>query len=323
MRQNDLWKGVLLVGVGASIYGMLATIVKLAYKEGFTTAEVTTSQFILGILGLVILNLIQSSTSKKSLPKPAKADVRKLILAGTSLGFTSLFYYLSVQFINVSIAIVLLMQSVWIGVVVESVISKTFPSVRKIIATVLILVGTLLATNVIKSEIELDWRGIFWGMMAACSFSTTMFTSNRIGNYLPALRKSLLMLCGGFIVVMVYSFSAQIGPQYIESVRDVYVSNGWDLSNVRAFDFSIFWKFGIFLAVFGTVLPPILFNLGFPKVGLGLGSIISSMELPVSVMFAFILLGEKVLLIQWIGIAVILSAIIYMNLSPKRRISSH
>src|SRR5690606_13886150 len=123
-----------------------------------------------------------------------------------SLGFTSLFYYLSVQFINVSIAIVLLMQSVWIGVVVESVISKTFPSVRKIIATVLILVGTLLATNVIKSEIELDWRGIFWGMMAACSFSTTMFTSNRIGNYLPALRKSLLMLCGGFIVVMVYSF---------------------------------------------------------------------------------------------------------------------
>jgi hypothetical protein len=36
-----------------------------------------------------------------------------LMLAGTSLGGTSLFYYIAVQYINVSIAIVLLMQSVW------------------------------------------------------------------------------------------------------------------------------------------------------------------------------------------------------------------
>lgn len=318
MKKNDLWKGVLLVGFGASIYGMLATFVKLAYKEGFTTAEVTASQFIIGILGLLILNAFQTFTSKKELAKPAKSDVLKLILAGTSLGFTSLFYYLSVQYINVSIAIVLLMQSVWIGVVVESILSKRFPSFRKVIATILILVGTVLATNLIQSEIDLDWRGLFWGMMAACSFSTTMFTANRIGNYLPVLRKSLLMLIGGLMVVMTYAFIAQIGPQYFENVREMYVSNQWSLEAVRAFDFSIFWKFGIFLAVFGTILPPILFNLGFPKVGLGLGSILSSMELPVSVLFAFILLGEQVLWVQWLGIALILSAIVYMNVNPKK-----
>lgn len=322
MRQNDLWKGVLLVGFGASIYGMLATFVKLAYKEGFTTAEVTTSQFIIGILGLFLLNIFQSFTSKKALPQPKKSDVWKLISAGTSLGFTSLFYYLSVQYINVSIAIVLLMQSVWIGVVVESVITKKFPTTRKVISTILILTGTLMATNVINSEIELDWRGVFWGMMAACSFSTTMFTANRIGNYLPVFRKSFLMLIGGLIVVMTYSFFAQIGPVNFAWVRDLMNYDAASLANLKEFDFSIFWRFGIFLAVFGTILPPILFNLGFPKVGLGLGSILSSMELPVSVLFAYILLGEQVLGIQWLGIAVILSAIVYMNLGPKKSISA-
>ncbi len=320
MRKNDLLKGVLLVGFGASIYGMLATIVKIAYKNGFTTAEVTTSQFILGLIGLLILNLIQTKTSKKTLQKPQKSDVWKLMLSGTSLGFTSLFYYLSVQFINVSIAIVLLMQSVWIGVVVESILNRKLPAARKIIATVIILLGTLLATNVINSEIELDWRGILFGMLAAMSFSTTMFTSNKIALNLPVLRKSFLMLCGGSIVVLTFSFLTQIGPYLFEGVSNFYDEIGFTFYKSKAFDFNILWKYGLFLSLFGTVLPPILFNLGFPKTGLGLGSIISSMELPVSVLMAFILLNEQVLGVQWLGIAIILFAIVFMNLNPKRTI---
>lgn len=320
MGKNDLLKGVLLVGFGASIYGMLATIVKISYKEGFTTAEVTTAQCTIGLFTLLILNLIQTKTTKKHLPKPEKSEIWKLMLAGTSLGFTSLFYYLSVQFINVSIAIVLLMQSVWIGVVVESIINRKFPTSRKIIATFIILIGTLLATNVINSEISLDWRGIMFGMMAAMSFSLTMFTSNKIALNLPVLRKSFLMLCGGTTVVLIYSALTQFLPYFSEGVSNFYDEIGFTFYQAKAFDFNILWKYGLFLALFGTVLPPILFNLGFPRTGLGLGSIISSMELPVSVLMAFILLNEQVLGIQWLGIAIILFAIIFMNLSPKRRI---
>jgi drug/metabolite transporter (DMT)-like permease len=53
------------------------------------------------------------------------------MLAGTSLGCTSLFYYIAVQYINVSIAIVLLMQSVWFSVVVESFLTKNYPMQEK------------------------------------------------------------------------------------------------------------------------------------------------------------------------------------------------
>lgn len=320
MGRNGLVKGVILVGLGASIYGMLATIVKIAYQEGFTTAEVTVAQFILGWIGLLILNLIQIKNSKKSLPKPKTVDIWKLMLAGTSLGFTSLFYYLSVQFIDVSIAIVLLMQSVWIGIVVESVMSQKFPSGRKIIATIIILGGTLLATNLIQSEIELDWRGILFGMLAACSFSTTMFTSNKLGNYLPVLRKSFLMLSGGAIVILIFALLTQIGPSFSKDLMRFYNESGFTFYQTKSFDFSIFWKYGLFLSLFGTVLPPILFNLGFPRTGLGLGSIISSLELPVSVLMAFILLNEQVLAIQWLGIAIILFAIVLMNLGKKRKL---
>ena len=60
-------------------------------------------------------------------------------------------------------------------------------------------------------------------------------------------------------------------------------------------------------------------NAGFPHTGLGLGSIISSVELPVSVMMAFVILNEEVILSQWAGIVLILIAIVIMNIQFKRK----
>ena len=57
----------------------------------------------------------------------------------------------------------------------------------------------------------------------------------------------------------------------------------------------------------------------FPHTGLGLGSIISSIELPVSVMMAFFILNEEVILSQWAGIVLILIAIVIMNIQFKKK----
>jgi drug/metabolite transporter (DMT)-like permease len=40
-------------------------------------------------------------------------------------------------------------------------------------------------------------------------------------------------------------------------------------------------------------------NAGFPLTGIGLGSIVSALELPVSVTMAFVLLNEDVKPFQW------------------------
>ena len=318
MEKKSIFKGVLFVAMGASIFGMLATFVKLSYRDGFTTSEVTTAQFVLGLMGLLILNGIQTKTAKKNLAKPTAKEVRILMLAGTSLGCTSLFYYLCVQYINVSIAIVLLMQSVWFSVVVESFISRKFPNLKKIIATVIVLAGTFLATNLINLDVTLDWHGVFWGLMAAASFTATMFTSNTLATHIPVLRKSLIMLSGGAIIVFIFLFFAQIGPLHFDFLKSLYLNFTDNTEHIKPFDFSIFYTYGFVLALFGTIIPPILFNLGFPKTGLGLGSIISSLELPVSVTMAFVLLGEEVIVIQWVGIILILFAIVLMNL-PSRK----
>lgn len=297
MSQNNVLKGVFLVAIGATTYGMLATFVKMAYSEGYTTAEVTTSQFILGIIGILLINAFQKAKYKEKVVKATKKNIFSLMLAGTSLGMTSLFYYLAVKYIPVSIGIVLLMQTVWMGVLLEMILEKKLPSKQKVIAVIIVLIGTVLATNIIHNDVALDWRGLAWGVLAAASFTTTMFTANSVATEISSAQRSLYMLLGGSIIVFSFAIATQVTP----------------------FNFEIFLKWGIILALFGTIIPPMLMTAGFPLTGIGLGSIVSALELPVSVMMAYVLLDEKVILSQWIGIVLIILAIIIMNVNFKRK----
>jgi drug/metabolite transporter (DMT)-like permease len=219
------------------------------------------------------------------------------MLAGTSLGMTSVFYYLAVKYIPVSIGIVLLMQTVWMGVLLEMILEKKIPSTQKIISVVIVLIGTVLATNLIKNKIPLDWHGIMWGVLAAASFTTTMFTANRVATDISSAQRSLYMLLGGAVIVFSFSIATQTAP----------------------YNFAIFLKWGIVLALFGTIIPPMLMNAGFPLTGIGLGSIVSALELPVSVTMAYFLLKEEVNMTQWLGIILIILAIVIMNVNFKKR----
>lgn len=297
MIKNSVLKGVFLVGLGATSYGMLATFVKIAYGEGFTTPEVTIAQFVYGITGMLLINMFQKAKKRNDVAKASTKNISQLMLAGTSLGMTSIFYYLAVKYIPVSIAIVLLMQTVWMGVLFEMILEKKRPSTQKIISVIIVLFGTALATNLIKSKVELDWRGIALGLLAAASFTTTMFTANRVATHVSSAQRSLFMLLGGAVIVTGFAIATQTTP----------------------FNFEIFMKWGIILALFGTIIPPLLFNAGFPLTGIGLGSIVSALELPVSVLMAYFLLNEKVILLQWVGIVLIILAIVIMNVNFKNK----
>jgi drug/metabolite transporter (DMT)-like permease len=164
--KNNILKGVFLVALGATSYGMLATFVKLAYKDGYTTAEVTSSQFIYGIIAILFINLFQKIVNKEKVQKASSKNIFQLMVAGTSLGMTSVFYYLCVKYIDVSIAIVLLMQTVWMGVLLEWILDKKRPSTQKIISVIIVLFGTFLATKLYESiRLERNILGDF-----SCSF---------------------------------------------------------------------------------------------------------------------------------------------------------
>lgn len=298
--KNAALLGGALVALGAASYGMLTTFVKLAENHGYNMFEVTFSEYVIGTLFLFLADFYgrRKKTKSSAIPKkPTATNIKNLMLAGATMGVTTFVYYLSVQYISVSIAIVLLMQSVWIGVVLDALVNKTKPGPLKILAILIVLGGTLLATNLFFSELTLDWRGIALGFLAAISYSITIFATNRVGLELTTLTRSKYMALGALVLVSIVTFPFLL----------------------KQFQWSILYSWGLFFGFFGCFLPPLLLNYGMPKVNLGIGAIITSMELPVAVSLAYLLLGETVNRYQWLGILLILVAVITMNIRAIKR----
>lgn len=295
-------KGIFIVSMGAASYGVLAVMVKLGGQDGYSTGELTFSQSFIGLLLLLFfnmgLNVAKPQVEQRKIPVAQKW---KLMLGGIPFGLTSSFYYLSLTYTSVSVCIVMLMQSVWIGSVIDFVINKNKPTPNKIIAIIIVLAGTILATNLFSSDIDIDWRGIFWGLMAALSYSVSLLVSNNVATGYPPLSRSLYIIAGSATVVTLI----------------------WGYSLFNQFDPSVLWKWGIPIALFGTVLPPLLFTKGIPVIGVGLGSILASIELPVSVTMARIVLGEQINISQLLGIILILLAVVIMNISYLKPSKSH
>lgn len=292
MEDKTLWKGVVWVAIGAISYGVLATMVKLAYLQGYTTESVTFSQFGVGtlVLGLLVLLRKRSKENLSGSSIDSKAILR-LLLFGTTTGMTGLFYYRAVHFIPVSLCIVLLMQSVWMGVILDAVLLRKMPARRKIIAMLLVLIGTVIATEMYVDLNMLEGEGLFWGILAAVAYTVSIFANNRVALHVANTLRSFFMIAGGWIfLIVMLVIQAKSFP-----------------------DLSVFWPWGILLALFGTVLPPLFLNKGMPLTGVGLGAIIVSLEIPVSVTMAFLFLGERFSLYQWGGVVLIMTAIVFLN----------
>jgi drug/metabolite transporter (DMT)-like permease len=283
------WHYALIVFLGGCCYGVLSTVVKLAYSNGFTMSQVTGSQLIIGTL---ILWLIVLFTKKQKL---GLIQTLKMLVSGIPVGLTGVFYYQSLQTLDASLAIVFLFQFVWIGTLLEWLIGGKVPTSSKIVSIVILLIGTVLSAGLLTDGItELPMLGLMWGMLSAITFSAFIYISSSVGNELPPVQKSALLSTGGLLTVM-----ALFPPTFL---LDPNVLSG-------------IVPYGFFLGLFGVVLPPILFAIGMPRVGVGLGTILAASELPVAVIMSAIILAEKVTIIQWAGVVIILGGIYLGNLN--------
>ncbi|GAA4300338.1 DMT family transporter [Nibribacter koreensis] len=298
-----MFRGGLLVFLGACSFGVVSTFVKLAYKQGYTLGDVTGSQAFFAMLILWPLYFLQTrSKSFRDQVKPQTTPTWKLLLAGTTNGLVSMAYYQCVQMTQASVAIILLMQFTWISMLLEAVLFKKKPTYLQMLAVLLVLGGTVLASGMLETQVEnLSWGGIGFGMLAALGYSIYLIVNGRVGNELPPVKKSAWMLTGSTMLVF-----AVFPP--------VFLINGSLMEGLGVL--------GIVFALFAAVIPPVLFAKGIPKAGVVLSSILSTVELPVAVAMSYFILQEPVTAIRWVGVIVILLALVLPNLKRKKQLAT-
>ncbi|KFF10008.1 EamA family transporter [Flavobacterium hydatis] len=287
-----MFRYVLMVLVGAASFGILSSFVKLAYKQGYTTPEIS---FIQALLGAIVLWSIVFFTNKER-RKPK--EIGWLLITGAAIGITTFLYYLSVKFIPASIAIVLLMQFTWIGILLEWLLYGKKPLKMELIVTGVVIFGTILASGVNFNEgTSLSLKGVGFVLLASLIYSIYIILNSKTGKEGNWQNRSAWIMTGSALCILIVNFQPIVFSNHL--------------------DFHLL-KWGLFLSVFGTILPPALFAVGIPKVGVTTSGLLMTVELPVAVLTANLVLGENITFVQIIGILIMIAAIIAMNLKKEK-----
>jgi drug/metabolite transporter (DMT)-like permease len=287
---------ILYVFLGACSFGVLSTFAKLAYDEGYIVNEVVGSQMLCGWL---ILQGLQLFTKRQKLNFKQYAQ---LMGAGSMMGLTGVFYYTSLQTIPASIAIVLLFQFTWIGVVIEAIIKRQRPTWDQVLSLVILFLGTLLAGGILFSAsnepLQFNLMGVIWGLLSALSYALFIIFSGRVASNVPSLQRSTIITTGGMITAFI------IFPPTFIFDGTIFSSLSW---------------YGLLMGILGPVIPTLLYTKGVPHIGGSLASILSAAELPVAVMMSSLVLAEHVSFFQWTGVVVILFGVALPELISLRK----
>ncbi len=307
-------KYLVSVLTGAMSYGVLSTIVVLAYGEGYQLGEVVGSQLVTGFILSWLLVLYTklrekrkqhssasvSSTTSKISPKLTWKHRLLLMLAGAPTVVTGLLYYQSLRYIPASFAIILLFQFTWISVLIQAVSKRQRPSKVMLWTLLVLLGGTLLAAGVMEQgAAPFNYLGILLGLLSAVSYSLfIIFSGKAVPTVHPAYR-SAWMVTGGLILLCI------LFPPY-------FLFNG------------LLWGpllvFGLLLGFFGAFIPPVLFAIGVPHIGEDMAGVLGAAELPVAVLLSSFVLHEQVSELQWLGVGLILLGVIVPELHKVMRL---
>ncbi len=282
----------LLVIIAASSFGIVSTIIKLAMGSGFSVSEAVTSQFFVGFCIAVIIFLLTNRA------KFSFNGVKILICAGILTGLTNILYGHSLNFLPASLAVVLLFQFTWIGMLISCISKRQLPSRIEAISLLVLVAGTIPAAGLIDVDLsQIPFQGWLWGLAAALSYSFFLFVNGKATASMSASNRLVWVSFSAFMITAAFQ-----SPEII-----------W---NGTLFNEGL-WMYGLALGLFGMIIPVFLFTIAVPKVGLGMSSILSAFELPIAVMASVILLSETVTPLQIAGIVTIILGTCLPTLANK------
>jgi drug/metabolite transporter (DMT)-like permease len=290
-------EGLLLCLLSAAGFGAMPIFARQAYAAGLELTPMLALRFVIAATMLWVLIALRGR---------ALGSLRGVVLGGL-LGLCGYsvqagFYFGAIQRIDVSLASLLLYTYPSLVTVAAFALGRESPTRRKLGALALASGGVVLVVGGATGSV--DWLGAAMALGAAVFYTGFILGSDRVAETAPPLAFAASVATGAAIAFM----TAALLQGGIEASGE-----------------GVMWV--SLIASVSTVLPIVLFMAGIARVGPSTASIASTVESPFTVALAWIVLGETLGPLQLAGGALVLSAVVLLQLRaratmPRWRMSS-
>ena len=293
MAKSTMRKGAILTLLGARCWGLSGVLGEylLNISKIDSTWVIANRLFYAGIVLVIILflkdkkNLINVFSDKKDILRLLNFSFFGLLICQGA-------YFLAIKYTNAGMATVLQYTGPVMIMTYYCVIGRRWPMAHEVIAIATSLFGTILmATHLDFSKLNISTLGLFWGLFSAiglASYNISSISLTKKYGVMPIMAWGLLI--AGSVVYF------GTGSNYIPS-------------NFSLMDFLCITG----VVIVGTIMSFSLYLEGVRLIGAVTGSIIGCFEPIAAIVFSFLLLGTTFGLIDIIGAAFILSAVVVLS----------
>jgi drug/metabolite transporter (DMT)-like permease len=279
-------EGFLCCIMAATAYSVTATFAKLAYAAGINVVTLLTTRYLIAALCFWVL-----------IPRfgggmPPRATIMRGLLLGAvfQAGQTWLFGTALTR-IDAALGILLLYAYPAMVTIGAVLIGRERLNGRRIVALIVATTGVVLVVSGSQHGAH-DHVGILLALGAALVYTCTLLTGHAILRATPPLTLAGLVATGAAIT---------------------FTATGLASGGLR-FDFAPWgWLPMIGLALCASVLATVANYSGITRVGPTVASILGTLEIPLGVILATVILGERLGPVQIVGGLLVLSAIVLLQ----------
>lgn len=280
--------GYIVTATGSSLFALMSLLMKIAYAKGMTVWGYT---LIVALIGTVLLSIMQLFRKESLFPSELRPQWKSALVA--ILGGTLVTFGLNLALANltISLAMVLFFTYPALTAAIAWPLLGQRPTLRHLLALAISLAGAALIVSR-----EGDFRGSLFGillaLLAAVGQAFCLTLGERIG---PAL-SSFTVLWGTRVGVLLGTLLVGMGP--VREIIDLPVS---------------LLLFCLMATVIGNIAPFFFLFTGMRMIGAAQASLVTVVELPVSLLLGWAYAGDRIGPVELVGAALVMGAVLLSN----------
>lgn len=291
MKQEKSFISVIYILIAASLWGTAGVFIR--NLEGtFSQIHMVFGRTVFSSLVFLIIILLKN----KKLLKVKLKDLPWFFACGTfSIIMFNFCYYKTMQYTTLSVAAVLLYTAPFFVVFMSALFFKEKLTFKKILCCILAFVGCCMISGLFDSAQAINSKAIVFGVLTGLGYALyTIF-----GEIL--IKKGYNTLTINFYVFL----SAAVCCLFITDVPE-FITVSLDAPKGLLILF--------LMAVINTVLPYLFYTSALARIETSKAPIIAIAEPVVATLIGTFIFGEEISLISISGIAVVLGAVVILNL---------
>lgn len=279
--------GYLAVAAAAVLWAVGGTFARTLMDRGASPVELTEARAWIALIGVGAIVAVRGRGG----PRGEPVSARLTVAFGLSLAAANFTYYLAISLLPVAVAIVVQYTAPGLVVLWKAAAEKQRPSRWVVTALLLALAGVGLLSEIHRipaGGLRIDPLGLAAAVASALAFAAYVLMGERVGRAVGPERAVFY----GFIVASLFWTAVQEIRGRPETLLDVSFLPGI-----------------LFLGVFATILPFLLFLRGLDLVRASAAGIVSTLEPVSAAVLAYVWLGQALTPLQITGAASVVVAI--------------